>query len=240
MPNRIADISLRQAALVAGIGYLFIFIVNSVANAFIGLGDAATTASYIMASESLFRLGLACWVILLVADVVVAWALYVFLKPVSKSLSLLTAWFRLVFTAIIGITLLNLFSGMQLLSGADYLTAFEPDQLHAQALLFLNAYAFGFNIGFVFFGIHILGLGYLIFKSGYVPRILGVFLMIAFVGYQIDSFASVLSSNYASNEVLFFVFVAIPAVIAELSLTLWLLIKGTKVEQQDNHAPAAP
>ena len=240
MPNRIADIALRQAALVAGIGYLFIFIVNSVASAFIGLGDAATTASYIMASESLFRLGIACWVILLVADVVVAWALYVFLKPVSKSLALLTAWFRLLFTAIIGITLLNLFSGMQLLSGADYLTAFEPNQLHAQALLYLNTYAFGFNIGFVFFGIHILGLGYLIFKSGYVPRILGVFLMIAFVGYQIDSFASVLSSSYANNEVLFFVFVAMPAVIAELSLTLWLLIKGTKVEQQDNHAPAAP
>ena len=234
MTNRIANISLRKAALVAGFGYLVIFIFGinfGVVEGFIVPGDAATTASNIMTSESLFRLGIAGLIIVLLADAVVAWALYIFLKPVSKSLSLLTAWFRLLYTAIFGITLLYLFNVLQLLSGADYLTVFEPNQLHAQAMLSLNAYQYGFNIGYVFFGLHIFGLGYLIFKSDYIPRILGALLIIASVGYLIDSFASVLSSNYANNEALFLLIVAVPAIIAELSLTLWLLIKGRNVEQ---------
>ena len=103
-------------------------------------------------------------------------------------------------------------------------------------MLFLNAYQYAFNIAFVLFGLHIFGLGYLIFTSDYIPRILGVLLMIASVGYLIDSFASVLSSNYASNEALFIVFIAVPAIISELSLTVWLLIKGGKVQQRDNRA----
>jgi len=95
-------------------------------------------------------------------------------------------------------------------------------------MLSLSTYQYGLNIGYVFFGLHIFGLGYLIFKSDYIPRILGVFLIVASVGYQIDSFASVLSSTYANNEVLFYLFIAGPAILAELSLTLWLLFKGGK------------
>jgi len=166
--------------------------------------------------------------IVLVADAVVAWALYIFLKPVSKGLSLLTAWFRLLYTAIFGVALLILLIVLVLLSGADYLTVFEPSQLHALSMIFLNTYQYGLNIGFIFFGIHILGLGYLIFKSGTVPRILGVLLMIAFVGYMIDSFASVLSSSYANNPIAFIIFITVPAIVSELSLTIWLLFKGGK------------
>ena len=242
MTNHIADISLRKAAMVAGFGYLPVFILGGFANFsnFIVPGDAATTANNIMASEQLFRTYIASWLIVLTADVVVAWALYVLLKPVNQSLSLLAAWSRLLFVAIFAIALVNHFPVLQLLSGADYLTVFEPNQLQAQAMSFVNAYTFGVNISFVFFGLHIFFLGYLIFKSDYIPRILGVLLIITSVGYQIDSFGNFLSSNYASNEALFIVFVAVPAVISEFSLTAWLLIKGRKVEQQDNHAPAAP
>jgi hypothetical protein len=178
----------------------------------------ATSANNIMASGSLFRMGIAGLIIALVADAVVAWSLYVFFKPVNKSLSLLPARFRLVYVAIFGIILLNLFIVLMLLSGADYLAVFEPNQLHALEMLFRNAYQHGFNIGFVVFGLHIFGLGYLIYKSNYIPRILGVLLMIAFVGYMIDSFASVLSSSYANNPALFVVFIAVPAIISEFSL----------------------
>ncbi|MCH8877653.1 MAG: DUF4386 domain-containing protein [Chloroflexi bacterium] len=242
--NRTADISLRQAARVAGFGYLIIFLLGPFTNSIsrenlIVAGDAATTASNIMASESLFRMGIAGGVILLVADAVVAWALYILLKPVNKSLSLLAAWFRLLFVAFAGIAVLNLFFVLLLLSGADYLTVFETGQLQAQVMMFLGAHEFGINFSFVFFGLHIFLLGYLIFKSGYIPRILGILLIIASVGYQIDSFASFLSSTYADNEALFVVFVAVPAIIAELSLTLWLLIKGGSIQQQDNRAPAS-
>ena len=225
----IADISLRQAALIAGLGYLVVFLFgfgNVRREKLIVRGDAAATASNIVASESQFRVGIATWIVMLAADVVVAWALYVFLKPVSESLSLLTAWVRLVYVAVAAIAVVNLLSLLELLSGADDSEVFQPDQRNAQAMLFLKSYDFGFNVGFVFFGLHILGLGYLIVRSNYIPTVLGVLLIIASVGYLIDSFASFLSSDYANNEVLFFVFVAVPAIIAELSLTVWLLIWG--------------
>ena len=233
MTNRIADISLRQAAIVAGFGYLSVFILGGFANFpnFIVPGDAATTVNNIMASESLFRTYIASWVIVLAFDTLVAWALYILLKPVHKSLSLLAAWFRLVFVAIFGIALVNLLSVLPLLSGADYLTVFEPNQLQAQAMSFVNAYTFGVNISFVFFGLHIFFLGYLIYKSDYIPRILGVLLIVASIGYFIDSFASILSSNYASNEIYFIMFIAVPAIISELSLTLWLIFKGRKIPE---------
>ena len=92
-------------------------------------------------------------------------------------------------------------------------------------MLFLRSYDFGFNVGFVFFGLHILGLGYLIVRSDYIPIVLGVLLIIASVGYLIDSFACFLSSSYGNNEAHQLVF-AIPAIISELSLTVWLLIWG--------------
>ncbi len=244
MTNRIADISLGKAARVAGFGYLIIFILGGFTN-FIARdnlivpGDAAATVSNIMASESLFRMGIAGGVIVLAADAVVAWALYIFLKPVNKSFSLLAVWFRLVFVAIAGINLLNLLIVLLLLSGADYLTVFETGQLQAQVMLFLGAHGSGINISWVFFGFHILVLGYLIFKSSYIPRILGILLIVASLGYFINGFASFLSSNYANNEANLLV-VAVPAIIAEFSLTLWLLIKGGSIQQQDNHAPASP
>ena len=244
MINRIADISLRQAALVAGVGYLSVFILGFFGSDFalasiIMEGDASTAANNIRASELLFRKITGIWLFLMAVDVVIAWALYVFFKPVSKNLALLTAWFRLVFVAISAGRFGNLISITQLYNGTNYMTAFDPSQLQAQAILYLNAYDFGMHVSFIFFGLHIFGLGYLILKSDFMPSFLGIVLIIASIGYQINSFGNILSSSYANNEVLFFVFVAIPAVIAEFSLTLWLLIKGGKDEQQDNLAPAS-
>ncbi len=224
----IADVSLRQAAVIAGLGYLIVFIfgfANIRREKLTVRGDAATTASNIVASESRFRAGTASWIVVLVADVVVAWALYVFLKPVSESLSLLTAWVRLVYVAIAAIAVVNLLSAVGLLTDADESEGFRADQRNAQAMLFLRSYDFGFNVGFVFFGLHILGLGYLIVRSDYIPTVLGVLLIVASVAYLIDSFACFLSSSYGSNEAHSLVF-AIPAIISELSLTVWLLIWG--------------
>ncbi len=224
----IADVSLRQAAVIAGLGYLIVFIfgfANIRREKLTVRGDAATTASNIVASESRFRAGTASWIVVLVADVVVAWALYVFLKPVSEGLSLLTAWVRLVYVAIAAIAVVNLLSAVGLLTDADESEGFRADQRNGQAMLFLRSYDFGFNVGFVFFGLHILGLGYLIVRSDYIPTVLGVLLIVASVAYLIDSFACFLSSSYGSNEAHSLVF-AIPAIISELSLTVWLLIWG--------------
>jgi hypothetical protein len=224
----IADVSLRQAAVFAGLGYLIVFIfgfANIRREKLTVRGDAATTASNIVASESRFRAGTASWIVVLVADVVVAWALYVFLKPVGESLSLLTAWVRLVYVAIAAVAVVNLLSAVGLLTDADESEGFRADQRNAQAMLFLRSYDFGFNVGFVFFGLHILGLGYLIVRSDYIPTVLGVLLIVASVAYLVDSFACFLSSSYGRNEAHSLVF-AIPAIISELSLTVWLLVWG--------------
>ena len=229
MTNRIADISLRQAAIVAGFGLLIMMIPGLFANFFvleslIVPGDVATTTNNILANESLFRIAICSFIIVIILDVVVAWALYVFLKPVNKSISLLAAWFRLVFATIFGIALAYLFSVLLLLSGADYLTVFETDLLHAQVMLFLNAFRYGENIAYVFFSLHLLILGYLVFKSsysGYIPRILGVLLIIAGFGYLIDNFGKLLFPNYDANIAMF-------TFIGEVLFMLWLLIKGVK------------
>jgi len=225
----IADISLRKAAIIAGLGYLAIFIFATYAGIVsTGPGDSATTAINNMANEVLFRSGIASWVIVLILDVVVAWALYIFLKPVSKSLSLLAAWLRLIFTAIAGITLLKLLIALHLSKGADYLTVFTADQLQAQVMLFLNAYWGLTLIAWVFFGLHIFLLGYLIYKSSYIPRILGVLLIVASIGYLINSFAHFLLPNIVNFAGILLTVTITPAIIAEFSLMLWLLFKGGK------------
>jgi len=195
-------------------------------------GDAATTASNFIANDLLLRISIVSWLVVLVADVVVAWALYIFLKPVNKSLSLLAAWFRLVFVAIFGVSLLNLFMVLQLSSGSDYLSVFRVGQLQAHMMLFLGAFDYGVEISWVFFGLHIFIIGYLIFKSSYIPRIFGILLIVASIGYQINSFANVLLPNVANYEAtLFIVTVAVPAIISELLLTLWLLLRGRKIPE---------
>ena len=236
MTKRIVNISLRKAAIVAGFGLLTMTIFAIYAYFFVRPslivpGDVTTTANNIMANELLFRSSIVSWLIVLMCDVVVAWALYVLLKPVNKSLSLLAAWFRLVYTTIHGIALLNLIFVLQLLSGADYLTVFETDQLHALVLLFLNGYNYGSLIGLVFFGFHLFVLGYLVFKSDYIPRIIGVLLIIASFGYLIENFGNVLLPNYANYEAIIQMVFIVPMFIGELSLCFWLLLKGAKIPE---------
>ncbi len=236
MTNRTADISLRKAARIAGLGYVAIFIFGFYAGfVSFGPGDSAAESNK-MANDVLFRSGIASWLIVFLADVVVAWALYVLLVPVNKSLSLLAAWLRLIYTAIAGITLLILLIALQLSKGSDYLTVFTADQLQAQVILFLDAYWDLTLIAWVFFGLHIIFLGYLILKSGYIPRILGVLLIVAAIGYLINSFANFLLPNIANSAGILLTVTITHAIIAELALTLWLVIRGGKIEQQDNRA----
>ncbi len=236
MPNRLTETSPRIYARVAGFALLLMAILAMFANFFVieGLiipGDAATTANNIMANDLLFRSGVISFIIVLILDVLVAWALYIFLKPANENLALLAAWLRLIYTVIFGIAIYHLLSVLELLSGAEYLTVFETAQLHAQVMLSINAFRNVWLIGLVFFGLHLFVIGYLIFKSGFMPRILGVLLMIACFGYLIDSFAHFLLSNYTDYEAIFLIIVAVPGVIGELSLAFWLLFKGGKVQR---------
>lgn len=226
MAIQIADMSPRGASLVAGFGLLAMSLLAPFAYFFayqgiVVQGDAAKTVSNIMANELLFRIAICGFVVVALLDVLVAWALYVLLKPVNESLSLLAAWFRVAYAAILGIALFNLLSVLPLFSGAGYLVVFSTDQLHAQAMLLLNAFNDGWLIGLVFFGFHLLVLGYLVYKSGYIPKILGVLLMLAPVGYLADSFGKFLVPNYDANIAMF-------TFIGEALFMLWLLFKGAR------------
>jgi hypothetical protein len=234
MPDRTVDTSPRVYARAAGLGYLIIIGTGIFAEFFVrsGLivpGDAAATATNIVASETLFRAGLASEFVMLTCDVLLALALYVIFREVSRSLALLAAFFRLVHAAIVGVNLLNTYVPLLLLGGAEYLSAFGTDQLQALALLFLDAHSYGYVIGLVFFAFHCLVLGVLVLRSRYVPRILGILLLGASAGYLIDSFGRTLLSNYAAYEAIFALVVFGPAFIAELSFALWLVVKGVDV-----------
>jgi len=228
----------KKTARVAGILYLTIIMSGIFAQFFVrqsllAPGDASTTASTIAASEGLFRLSIAGDLIMIISDVALALLFYVLLKPVNNALSLLAAFFRLTQAAILGANLLNLFFVLQLISGADYLTVIGAEQLQAQVLFFLEAHGIGYSIALIFFGMNCLVFGYLVFKSGYFPRVLGILLLIAGAGYLTDGFAKVLLPDYAAYEELLGLVVFLPAIIGELAMCVWLLVKGVNVPAQE-------
>ena len=227
--------SFKHLSKIAGVGYLIIFITGIFANFFVLQqltvpGDAAATANNISNSGFLFRTGILGFIIMVVFDVILAWALYLLLSPVNRQLSLLAAWLRLVNATIFGVALFQLFGILKISSGADYLQAADAGQLDTQVMLHLDAFNHTWLIGLVFFGIHLSILGYLIFKSGYMPRILGLLLIVASAGYLTDSFANFLMPNYNDYKEVFSMAVILPGVIGELMLTLWLLSKGVKTQ----------
>ena len=241
MTTRIAKSSPLVYARITGLLLLIIvflgpFSLIYVPSTLVVPGDAPATADNIRASESLFRIAIISDSAIFLIEIVVTVLLYVLLRPVSRTLSLVAAFARLSMAVIQGINVLPSFIVLLLLSGAGYLRAFEPDQLDALVLLFLNAREYGVYIWQAFFGLHLVVLGYLIYKSGYFPRILGVLVVLGSVGYLIDSFGNILFPNYGE---IFGVVVAVTAVIGELPFFLWLLIKGVNVQQWHNRAAAA-
>lgn len=222
------EINPNRIARVAGILYLIIFCLGIFAELFVRQslivpGDAATTVNNIMVSESLFRISLVSDLIRHTFLILLPLVLYQLLKPVGKNIALLMVIFALAGVPIALLNMLNHFAALLLLSGADYLTAFEADQLHAQVMFFLDLYEYGAFIP-QFLGLWLLPLGYLVFKSGFLPRILGILLMIGCFGYVIDAVLFFLFASSAATLSLF-------AFIGELLFALWLLIKGVNIEQ---------
>src|ERR671929_842482 len=132
----------------------------------------------------------------------------------------------LAMAAILGLNMLNMFTALQLLTGAEYTAAFDTGQRQALAFIFLNAHSFGYALGMVFFGLHLAVLGYLVYWSGFLPRILGIMMVVSALGYLADSFTGFLVPQYADTLA---VLVVATALIGELPLTLWLLIRGVNV-----------
>ena len=238
--ERIAEASPHFKARIAGVLYLIIIVAASFAEFFVRGrlvvgGDAAATATNILAHEPLYRLGAAAVLIYLPCDTAVALIFYELLKPVRRSLSLLAAFFRLIMVAILGVNLLNHFAPLVLLKGGPFLTAFKTDQLQALALGSVKLYAQVFFIAMVFFGFQCLLIGCLIVRSTFLPRILGVLLAIGGSSYVISSFATFLAPAFGAG---LSPFIIPAALLGEGSLTLWLLVKGVNAERWKERASA--
>ncbi len=203
--------------LAGGFGELFVL------NKLIVSGDATATAINIHASTSLFRLGFASYLAEAVCDVSLTVILYLLLRPVRKDIALLAAFFGLVSTVTFAFAELFYFAVLLLLEGADYLKTFSPDQVNSLALLSLKLYGYGAGIFMVFYGVASILRGYLIFQSGYLPKFLGILLVLAGAGFVIRNFVLVLAPAYASD------FLLLPTPLAILALALWLLVKGVNV-----------
>jgi hypothetical protein len=221
----------------AGFLYLIYIVITIIADVvcrsnLIVFGDAAATARNIMASEWQFRIGITGDLISAVFFLLAAWALYVLLKPVNKDLALLFLLLNVGGVAVYSINLLNQFAAVLLLSGADTLKVFQADQLQSLAMFFLDLHHNGYWIAQIFFGAWLFPLGYLVFKSGFLPRILGVVMMIHCVGWLMTTLQFFLFPGF---EIITYLTYPL-GFISEFGLTLWLLIKGVNVEQWEKRA----
>jgi len=227
MTAHTAETSPLVRARVAGFLYLFAnlfapFTLLYLPSRFILRGDAAGTADNIMASESLFRFGIVLNLFTFIGQIFLVLALYQLLHVVNKNMASLMVIFSLVAVPIAMLNEVNNLAVLLLMSGADYLNVFTAEQLQALMYFFLRLHSQELNIAQIFWGLWLFPMGYLVFKSGFLPRILGILLIIGCFGYVIQSFAAFLGYNVS---IIFF------TSWGELLLLLWLLIKGVDAEQ---------
>ena len=232
MTTHTAETSPLIRARVAGLLYLLAnlfapFALIYLPSRLIVGGDAAATANNIMASESLFRFGIVSNLFNSIANIFLVLALYQLLKVVSKNSASLMVIFSLAAVPIAMLNELTQLAVLQLLSGADHLEVFTTEQLQALAYLFLRLHGQGLNIAQIFWGLWLFPMGYLVFKSGFLPKILGILLMIGCFGYVIQSFAAFLGYNVS---------IIFLTSWGELLFLMWLLIKGVNVEQWEKRA----
>jgi hypothetical protein len=224
--------SVGRAGLIAGValvvlGALSAVGVLAVVDGLVTPGDAATTAADITASEGTFRLTVAGLYLVVVLDIVAAWALFRFFAPVNAWLSRLTAWLRVAFAGVFLVAISQLAAVPGMLSDAGYQDAFGEQQLQAQVMLRLEAFDHTWMAALLLFGAHLALLGYLAYRSGYVPRLVGVLLVIAGAGYAFDTFSSVLSADPVVISTVTF--------LGELVLAIWLLVRGGRVQLGAGH-----
>lgn len=219
----------QHYARIGGALYLFIIVAALFAESFVrgGLivsGDAEATASRIIGSESMFRAGIAAEMLVCVCDVALALILYVLLRPVNRNIALLGAFFRLSFVGLYAVAKLFEIAALILLNDQGSLAAFAPPQLHALAYAALKVHTYGYGASLLFFGCFCVCAGWLIRKSGYLPKLIGTLMGMAGLGYITYSLAQMLSPAFAGDYL--FPWLLLPGFVAELGLTLWLIIKG--------------
>ena len=221
----------KNIARITGLLYLIIIVCagfsqGAVRELIIVSGDAGATARNILENTFLFNMGLTTDLIAFLCDAGVSVLLYLLLKPVNKQLALTAAAFRLIAHPAIGsLNLLNHFAALRVLESPGLAELFSTAQLQEFSLFFMELHNMGYLIAGAFFGVHCLMLGYLLYKSELFPKLLGVLLTAAAFGYLIESFGFIFFPELKSTLALI---VGLSAGVGEVTLTLWLLIKGVR------------
>lgn len=202
----------RLASIVAGIGLLAMAILAPLAlfgaiTPALTAGDATQVANAIQQSEPSFRAGIAALVVVAILDVIVAGALFVLFEPVSRPVAMLAAWFRLAYSAVFLVALAQLAIGVSLVSNPD------------AALAAVDSYNTIWQFSLIFFSLHLLLLGYLGWRSGFMHKVFAILLLLAGVGYLVDGFGQLLSAEYSVS-------VAVFTFVGEVVLIFWLFIRG--------------
>jgi hypothetical protein len=227
------DFDAKRYARLAGILYLAIIVLGlfgelQVRGSLVVPGDAAATLSRIAASPGLWRAGIVGDLLMQVCDVPVIVIFYLLLRPVHRGIALFATLINLVQTAVLVANKLNLLLPLFLIDDAGTLGAFSAAQRAALSQLAINAHGYGFGIGLIFFGFACLARGWLIYRSDFLPRVLGLLLAVAGVSYLLNSLALLLAPALADA---LFPFVLLPAFVGELSLALWLTFRGVNTDR---------
>ena len=223
--------SSKKVARMAGLLYLTVVLTGIFSLVYVPSqitvpGDASATVGNIVASQLLFRLGIVAGLICYTAFLLLPLALYKLLSPVRTNAAVLMVAFAVVSVPISFVSILNKLDILTLLSGAEYLKVFTADQLEARVMLSLAAYSNGILVSSLFWGLWLLPFGYLVFKSGILPRVLGILLMIGCFGDVFDVLGRALCSGYADTALASLA--TYPGSFGEIGICLWLLIMGAR------------
>lgn len=216
----------RKSAQIAGLFLIFMamaafFSYGYVHGSLVVLDDAQTTYDNITSSLPLFKAEIFGWVIILISDIIVAWAFFTYLKPINESLSLLGAWLRLVYAALLGIAVSNLIYVWQL--------SVQPtDEPQAQMILFLEAFESMWSIGLIIFGLHLCIVGYLAFQSSLIPKVISFLLLIAGGSYMMIHLGRTFLPQYDGIISVLEAVLSVPMAVGELGFGIWLLVRGGK------------
>jgi hypothetical protein len=234
MTTRQFETSPQVYARIGGLAYLIIIVAGAMGEIFIRSkiivpGNAIATTKNISASPLLWRIGVFGDLVMHVFDLVLGIVYYTLLKRVNKDLALLSLLFGLIQTAVLVANKMNLLMPLFLLDDVNYLKAFDQGQLQALSYLSIKAHEYGFGIGLIFFGFECLIDGYLIFRSEFLPRILGIMIFIAGICYLTNTFLLIFLPKL--EDLLFPTILGPLAFIGEFSMCLWLLIKGVNIKK---------
>ena len=228
-----------STARLAGLVYLVVVLSGIVTLAYVPSkltvrDDAAQTVRNITESEELFRAGIAAGFVCYIAFLVLPLLLFRLLGHVDRNAALLMVVLALTSVPISLLNMAHNFDVLTLLSGRPYLAGYPAGQLDAAVMLSLASYANGILVAKIFWGLWLFPLGYLVLRSGIIPRVLGVFLVLGCAGYLVDVFGRTLVADYASSAIAGYA--TLPASVGEIGTCLWLLVFGARSDPESGAA----